>query len=579
MSEKKVHVAIPYLQDQLQKGKISRREFIRYATLLGMSFGAATVAAQCGAPATPATEAPATEAPAAATEAPAAATEAPAPTDTPVPAPAGPKRGGTLRGSMQVIRIDHPARYSWVYDSNVTRHLCEYLTLTDRNNITHPYLLEKWEVSDDLLTWDLHLRKNVTWNNGDPFTADDVVFTMNEWLDPDVGSSILGLMGYLQTTGIEKVDDQLVRLHLDFPEIAVPEHLFHYPAQVLHHSFEGDIVAQPIGTGPFTLEEYSVGERAVLKARPDYWGMGEDGKPLPYLDEIIYIDQGEDQTAAITAIKAGQVDHIYDITPSTWEALKDFEGVKVDSVGTARTRILRMRVDKEPWTDVRVRKALKLCQSRQRILDLAYFGEGLIGQDHHVAPGVHPEYAEVPTPEYDPEQAKALLAEAGYPDGVDVELAIGTGWPDVVAYGETLKEDAAPGGFNITLNTMPNSQYWDLWTEVDLGITPWTHRPLGTMVLNLAYIADENGEPVPWNETRWVDEEFSALLRQANGTLDVDERRKIMKQLEEIQMERGSIGNAYFFKTWYIFSKKLQNLHAHPTVYDLWNEVWIDPQA
>ena len=118
--------------------------------------------------------------------------------------------------------------------------------------------------------------------------------------------------------------------------------------------------------------------------------------------------------------------------------------------------------------------------------------------------------------------------------------AVATGWPDVVAYGETLKQDAVAGGFNITLNTMPSSQYWDLWTEVDLGITPWTHRPLGTMVLNLAYICDANGEPVPWNETRWCDEEFHGLLMEANGILDVEERRKIMKKLEEIQMESVS---------------------------------------
>ena len=564
-----VHAYIPELEDLFRKGRITRREFLRNATLLGMSLASASAfLASCAPKATP-TPKP-------------TPTFLPKPTPVPptaTPKPTGPKRGGTIRGSMQVIRIDHPARYSWVYDSNITRHTCEYLTLTDRFNVTHPYLLEKWEASDDVKTWDLYLRKNITWNNGDGFTAEDVIFTMNEWLNPEVGSSILGLMAYLKPTGIEKVDDYHVRLHLDTGEIAVPEHLFHYPSQILHHSFEGDIVAQPIGTGPFTLEEYSVGERAVLKARPDYWRMGEDGKPLPYLDEIIYIDQGEDQTAAVTAIKAGQIDNIYDITPATWEALKDFEGVKVDAVGTARGRVLRMRVDKEPWTDNRVRQALKMCQDRQKTLDLAFFGEGIIGQDHHVAPGVHPEYAEVPTPKYDPERAKALLAEAGYPDGLDVELAVGTGWPDVVAYAETLKESAKAGGFNITLNTMPNSQYWDLWTEVDLGITPWTHRPLGTMVLNLAYICDANGEPVPWNETRWCDEEFHGLLIEANGTLDVEERRKVMKKLQEIQMERGSIGISYFFKTWYIFNKKFQDLHAHPTVYDLWNAVWYDPEA
>lgn len=559
-----VHAYIPELEDLYLKGRITRREFLRNATLLGMSAAAATSFLASCAPKAEPTKAPA------ATKAP-EATEAPAPT--------GPQRGGTIRGSMQVIRIDHPARYSWVYDSNVTRHICEYLTLTDGKNVTHPYLLEKWEASDDLLTWDLHLRKGVKFNNGDDFAADDVVFTMKQWLDAEVGSSILGLMSYLQPTGIEKVDDHLVRLHLDTAEIAVPEHLFHYPAQVMHRDFEGDIVAKPVGTGAFTLEEYSVGERAVMKARKDYWQNGADGKPLPYIDEIIYVDQGEDQTAAVTALKAGQIDHIYDVLPSTWEALKDFEGVEVHPIGTARTRVLRYRVDKEPWTDPRVIKALNLCQDRQKIIDLAYFGEAVMGQDHHVAPGVHPEYAEVPTPEFDPERAKAMLAEAGYPDGLDVELAVGTGWADVVAYAETLKADAAAGGFNITLNTMPNSQYWDLWTEVDLGITPWTHRPLGTMVLNLAYTCDADGNPVPWNETRWCDDEFHKLLVQANGTLDVEERRKIMKDLETIQMERGSIGITYFFKTWIIMNKKFQDVKPHPTTYDLWNAVWYDPDA
>ncbi len=557
--KRKGHVYVPELQDLYLRGKISRREFMRNATLLGMSVaGAGAFLAACGP-----TEAPA---------------EPPAVAATEAPAPSGPKRGGTVRSSMQVIRSDHPARYSWVYDSNATRHLLEYLTLSDGKNVTQPYLLEKGEASDDLLTWDLHIRKGVKFNNGDELQADDVIFTMNEWLNPEVGSSILGLMSYLQPTGIEKVDDYLVRLHLDTAEIAVPEHLFHYPAQILHRGFEGDIVAQPVGTGPFTLEEYSVSERCHLKARTDYWKNGADGNPLPYLDEIIYVDQGEDQTAAVTAIKAGQIDTIYDVQPVTWEALKDYDGVDVYPIGTARVRVLRYRVDMEPWSDNRVVRALNLCQDRQKIMDLAYFGQGVIAQDHHVAPGVHPDYAEVPTPEFNPEKAKALLAEAGYPDGIDVNLAIGTGWGDVVSYGETLKQDAVAGGFNITLNTMPNSQYWDLWTEVDLGITPWTHRVLGTMVLNLAYTCGADGEPVPWNETRWCDEEFAEKLVQANGTLDVVARREIMKDLETIQQERGSIGTTYFMNSWMIFAKAFQDVHPHPTTYDLWNDLWYDPE-
>jgi hypothetical protein len=95
------------------------------------------------------------------------------------------------------------------------------------------------------------------------------------------------------------------------------------------------------------------------------------------------------------------------------------------------------------------------------------------------------------------------------------------------------------GDIDLIDQTMPISQYWEKWTEVDLGVTPWTHRPLGTMVPNLAYVADDKGEPVSWNESRWVDPQFSKLLDKASGTLDVDERRKIFCELEDIQNQKN----------------------------------------
>lgn len=122
---------------------------------------------------------------------------------------------------------------------------------------------------------------------------------------------------------------------------------------------------------------------------------------------------------------------------------------------------------------------------------------------------------------------------------------------------------------------MPASQYWEKWTEVDLGITPWTHRPLGTMVLNLAYIGDDEGKPVPWNETRWVDEEFTSLLNEANGTLDVNRRRKIFCKLEDIQMSRGSVGISYWRNVWMAARKHVMGVKGHPTLYMLFNRVWM----
>jgi peptide/nickel transport system substrate-binding protein len=556
----KIHPGIPEAFSLLEQGRITRREFLRQATLLGMSaVAASSVLAGCQ------TEEP---------------TEAPMEEEAEEEAPtSGITRGGTLKVGTQIQKVTHPAQFSWIMPTNIIRQVAEYLTYTDGNNITHPYLLENWQVSDDLKTWTLNLRQGIMHNNGDEFNADDVIFSIGQWLDDDVGSSIKGLMSYLSPDGIERVDDYTVRLNLDRAEIAVPEHLFHYPAMILNHrTFEGDFIKAPHGTGPYTLEEYREGEYARVKARDDYWQTGADGEPLPYLDGMEFIEMGEELSAWIAAIQAGEVDYLDlgDSNPvEAFQALKDNPDINVQGIGTAQTRVLRMRVDQEPWTDEKVRMALKLCQNHEKILNLAYFGEGLLGQDFHVSQ-VHPEYCEKPDPAYDPEQAKQLLEEAGYPDGLDVELAVGSGWPDIVSYAEILKEDAAAGGFNITLNTMPNSQYWEQWTEVALGITPWTHRPLGTMVLNLAYIADEEGNPAAWNETRWIDEEFTELLFEANGTLDVEARRELFCELEQIQYDRGPVGIPFWRNVWFVSRNNVKDVPPHPTYYMLFNEVWME---
>ena len=130
---------------------------------------------------------------------------------------------------------------------------------------------------------------------------------------------------------------------------------------------------------------------------------------------------------------------------------------------------------------------------------------------------------------------------------------------------------------NITLDTMPNSDYWNLWTETPVGVTPWTHRPLAVMVLPLAYIAGPDGKPVPWNESRWVDQEFTDLLLKAQGTLDVEKRRAIMKDIERIQMERGSIAVAWWQNIWRPANPGFIGIGTHPTEYYLWREVWYDP--
>jgi peptide/nickel transport system substrate-binding protein len=487
-----------------------------------------------------------------------------------------------LRQGTSVPAIDHPARFSWIFDANEFRHVFEYLTETDSDNVTHPYLLESWEANDDLTVWTLNLRQGIKWTNGDEFVADHVKFNFGEWLNPDTGSSILGLWeGFLTMDGVEIVDDYTVRLNLTAPLLAVPEQLFHYPAQILHPSFDGDCTSgKNPSTGPYTLDEYVVGERVRIVSRfangdSGYWQMGADGDPLPYLDAMEFIDLGEDQTAHIAAILGGQIDNIYQPVPDTFLALRDNDKVTVKSVGTAATRVLRFRADLEPWNNNDVRSAVKMLQDRTKILDQAYFGEGIEGYDTHVSP-VQQEWAPMDLPAYDPEGAKALLEAAGHA-GLEFAISVGTGWTDIVAYAETLQEDAKAAGVNITLDTMPNDSYWGLWTETPVGVTTWAHRPLAVMLLPLAYIADAEGVPVPWNESRWVDEEFTSILLEAQGTLDIEARRALVGQLQKIQQERGSIGVAYFINNWEIFNPAFQGMTAHPTQYNLWREVWYDP--
>ncbi|RME98947.1 MAG: ABC transporter substrate-binding protein [Chloroflexi bacterium] len=551
----RVHPYIPEAYDLYQQGRISRRDFLRMATLLGLSAGAATLAA-CS--------------PAAPAGAPAGGGEAAAPASS----SGGIQRGGTLTKSMQLQLLDHPARLSWVEGANVVRQIGEYLTETGSDNITRPYLLDRWEASDDVKTWDLYLKQGIKFNNGDDLTADDVMFTFGEWLNEDIGSSMLGLLSYLGgIQNVEKVDDYHIRLNLDSPNIGVPEHLFHYPAIILPRNFEGDIVKQPVGTGAFLLEEYAEGERAVFKRRTDYWRKGADGDPLPYLDKIVYVSTDKD--AGVAALQSGQVDSLYDPRPSDWQALKDVPGLAVYPASTAQALILRMRVDLEPWDDNRVRTALKMAQDRAKNLQLAYFNEGDLSIDAHVAP-VHPAYAEKPIPEYDPDGAKKLLEEYAAEKGIELPLKVTLATkndqnePELA---QALKQTAEAAGFDITLDITEPGGYWDRWTEVDLGITSWTHRPLDTMVLPLAYTKEAIGN---WNETRWTDDEFEKLLRQAEGTLDVEARRGIMSQIEDIMQDRGPIGNSFWKKVWNITHQKFQNVQGHPTAYDLLYEVWID---
>ncbi len=561
-SGKRIHPYVPELCEQLRKELIGRRDFLRTATLLGVSATAAYAMADR-------------------ITGQSSSVTRPAHAETP-------KKGGRLRSSMRVQRMDEPATYDWTQMSNQTRHILEYLTRTGSDNVTRPYLAESWEASDDLKTWTLKLKQGVKWSNGDDFNADDVVFNFTRWLDPNTGSSNIGLfagmveeidtgkkdddgkpvMGKRMIEGaVEKVDDHTVRLNLTRPELAIPENLYNYPTAIVHRRFSeegGDLSKNPVGTGPYELAEFQVGERCMLKRRSEpYWG-GE-----VWLDEILYIDHGDDPMAGVSALASNQVDHVYDVEVTSIDVVERLPNAVLHQAVTAQTGVARMRVTEKPFDDKRVRQAVAACMDHAALLNLSYRGRGAPGENHHVAP-IHPEYFKLPALKPDIEKAKALLAEAGFGSGLKLKIDLGSAEAWHLAAMQGFKEQLAPAGIDLQLNPMPGASYWDVWDKTPFGFTSWTHRPLGVMVLNLGYRGG-----VPWNESAYNSAEFDAALDDAGATLDVNERRAKMENVQKILQDDAVIAQPLWRAIFSASSEKVKGYKLHPTQYHQFQDVWL----
>jgi peptide/nickel transport system substrate-binding protein len=548
------HPYIPELIEELRRNRVSRREFLRTSTLLGLSATAAYAIAGriTGQPLTPTAHAQA-------------------------------GKGGVLKVGMRVQEMTDPATFDWTQKSNVARQMIEYLAITGPDNVTRPYLAEKWTASPDLKTWTFHLRKGITWSNGDPFTADDVAFNFRRWLDPKTGSSNMGLFASMtdEITGadgkktkkmtegaVEKVDAHTVRLRLNRPELAIPENCYNYPAAIVHRSFEEwgkDLSKKPVGTGPYELVEFKVGERAVLRKRKaPYWG-GDVS-----LDEMHFIDLGDDLNALVGALASGQINYTWELGMAQLDVVKSLPGTQLFEAVTAQTAVARTQVTQKPFDDKRVRQALQVCINHKQVLDLAYRGKGVVGEDHHVAP-IHPEYFKLPaTKPPDIDKAKALLKEAGHGSGLQLAIDCNNAAKWEVDAVQAMVEMWKPAGINVKINVLPGTQFWENWQKTPFGMTTWTHRPLGVMVLNLAYRTG-----VPWNESKYNNPAFDKALDEASGALDVTERRKKMERVQKILQDDAVIMQPLWRSIFTAGSTKVHNLKQHPTNYYQLNQVWV----
>ncbi|MBL8669280.1 MAG: ABC transporter substrate-binding protein, partial [Alphaproteobacteria bacterium] len=484
----KLHPIIERAGREFADGKLDRREFLRVATLLGV--GAASAYSMAGLP-------------------------------VPALAQSAPRKGGTIRLGMRVQDLSSPHTYSWIESANSARQVVDYLTFTGIDNVTRPSLVEKWEATPDLKSWTLRLRKDVKWRKGQQFTADHAIWNLNRVLDAKTGSSTVGLLkGFIldefetgekddkgnakkstklwDASALQKVDDFTVRINGKIPNLSIPEALFHYPLLMLDPQENGKFGVGSNGTGAFELVEHEVGKRSLFVARKGgHWGGGA------HIDRFEIIDLGDDAATQVGALASKQVDMIYQGAIATLPTVERLPHVQVNSVDSGYTAVARVHPVK-PFDDKRVRQALRLAIDTEAVLKAAYRGLGKPGEHHHVAPA-HPEYANVGFMKRDVAKAKALLAEAGHPNGIDVEIALRPqpDWEKLAV--ETMVEQWKDAGIRVKMNVMPSTQYWGVWTKVPFGFTTWAHRPLGTMVLGLAYRSG-----AAWNESNWSNKEFDA---------------------------------------------------------------------
>jgi peptide/nickel transport system substrate-binding protein len=495
---------------------------------------------------TPTVEEPTAEQPAG--EAPTVAPQPEEATAEPVPATG---QAVFLRVAMQPIVQTDPAFISSDSEVLVANHVYDYLIDIDPEASIIPRLATDWQVSDDGLTYTFTLADNVTWHDGDPFTADDVVWTFNRLRDPDLGSPTVDL--YSNIVDVQATGDLEVTFTLEQTNPFFLFDLSDNHALIVKNGTEE--ATDFNGTGPFVVTNYSAEDRIEMAANENYFIDGQ-----PRLDGVQIIFFG-DETASVDALRGGQIDLAMRMSTSLFESLADQPGIATVEVPTNGFDLVRLRADRPPGDDPRVMQALRLATDRDAVFQLVQQGHGAIGNDTPIGPS-YPNYYDpsIQPPGRDVEAARQLLADAGYGDGLDLTLHTPDtgGRPDLAA---VLQSQWAEAGVNVEISVEPESVYYgdNGWLEVDLGITGWGHRPYPQFYLDVMLVCD-----AIWNESHFCDPEFDQLAQTAGTTLDEDERVEAYRQIQQLLVDRGPVIIPYYFAQFAAINDRFQNFELKP---------------
>lgn len=453
------------------------------------------------------------------------------------PAEAVPSRGPAGRpapgGTLRIARP--PASDAETLDPASALSAYEYLgalynrlVRVDKDGKTAPDLAESWEPDAKASTWTFRLRRGVTFHDGSALTSADAAYTLRHILDTATASPQGPVLAPLiDPKRLRTPDAHTLVIPLKSPHAEFPSLLTHYNCYVIPDGSARSIGRTGIGTGPYRLASFTSAGPGRVVAYGDHWA----GRPV--LDAIDFFSVADMQARA-NALLAGQVDLLSqtNLDFATARVIAASSRATIARSKNAQWYVLPMLTTEKPFTDVRVRQAMKLAYDPEHIRKVALQGAGTLGWDNPVPPN-DPTHITA-HPDHDPERARHLLKRAGH-ERLAVDLYTSSYDPIFTPMALAYQESAARAGIRVRVKTAAaDSYYTQIWMKKPLMATYWyTGRPVDQL-LNQVFRSGSS-----YNETAWSDKEFDALLDRARRETDGGRRRELYGQAQTLIVERG----------------------------------------
>jgi peptide/nickel transport system substrate-binding protein len=478
------------------------------------------------------------------------------------------KKGGVLKFATPSVRPGLDPAHTRTGDAYMlTGMIFSNLTRIDHELKPQPQLASSWDTNADSSEWTFHLVKNAKFTNGRAVTADDVKFTIDRVLDPKTGSRGAKAIGPIKEVVVKDPHTVVFKLAGPYADLALQ--LGNTFARIVAKENVPDIGTKPVGSGPFILKEYVPGNKAVLVRNPDYFEKG-----LPYLDEVhqIYI---KEYAAQVSALKTGEIDIMYFAPAEIIPDLKKEPKIDVKVVSAPSFQPLIMWVTEKPFNDVRVRQALRFAVDRQAMMEASTGGLGVLGNDTPVSPS-NPYYNKaLPQRKRDVAKAKKLLAEAGFPKGVDITLYTSTQRPGLEPAALVAQQSVADAGFRVKIESVDIARlYKDVIPKPKpfaISHNNWFGRPTVDESLSPFYFTGSH-----WNYTKYSTPEVDKLLDQARAKTDFAERKKLYDKVQDILYNEGPDVVAYFKNYVSAVRKEVKNYKLIPVQYVDLRDTWVE---